>query len=262
MVDEIQRRMTEAKIAHFDETGTRVDKKLWWVHVASNSEYSFFKISPKRGVNGIDECGVLPNFNGTAVHDCWSPYWKYGVTHAVCCAHLLRELTGISENHKDQKWAPGFISLLLAMKKAKEKAMESGKAELSRYYYKKFDKQFDELIKLGREENPMPEPDPNKKGGRRKKGKVLSLIERLEKYKESVCLFINDFAVPFDNNQAERDLRMIKVKTKVSGCFRSENGAHDFLKAMSYIYTAHKHNINAYEAILKAFTGTSEFILE
>ena len=259
-VNRIKQKITESGLGHFDETGTRVDKKLWWVHDASNSEFTYLDISPKRGHLGMEQCGVLPSFHGIAMHDCWTSYWNYkDCRHAVCCAHLLRELTGLTENYPKQKWAAAFIDLLLAMKKVKDKAVEAGKESLSYYHYHKFDKQYDKLIKQAREENPLP-VSMEKKRGRKKKGKILALVERLEKYKAAVCLFIHNFKVPFDNNQAERDIRMIKVKTKVSGCFRSEDGARDYLKIMSYVGTAHKQGHNAYDAIRKAFSGCPEFI--
>ena len=259
-IDKIRQKMSESALGHFDETGTRVDKKLWWVHNASNCEYTYLDISPKRGFNGMEQCGVLPEFKGIAMHDCWVSYWNYtDAEHAVCCAHLLRELTGISENYPEQKWASAFIDLLLEMKKVKDKAVENGKDFLSYYHHHKFDKKYDELIEQARNENPLPETT-EKKHGRKKKGKILALVERLEKYKASVCLFIHNFMVPFDNNQAERDIRMIKVKTKVSGCFRTEEGARDYLKIMSYIGTAHKQGYNAYEAIKNAISGNPDFI--
>ena len=147
------------------------------------------------------------------------------------------------------------------MKKAKEEAIAAGKEALSDYDCQKFDKKYEELIKLAREENPLPETT-EKKRGRKKKGKILALVERLANYKASVCLFIKNFSVPFDNNQAERDLRMIKVKTKVSGCFRSEEGAREYLKIMTYVGTAHKQGYNAYEAIINAISGEPDFIFE
>ena len=261
-VNRIKQKVANSGLGHFDETGTRVDKKLWWVHDASNCEFTYLDISPKRGYLGMEQCGVLPLFHGIAMHDCWASYWSYeDCQHAVCCAHLLRELTGIAENHPEQKWASAFIDLLLEMKKVKDKAVEVGKETLSYYHYHKFDKRYDELIKQAREENPLP-VTTEKKRGRKKKGKILALVERLDNYKVSVCLFIHNFMVPFDNNQAERDLRMIKVKTKVSGCFRSEEGARDYLKIMSYIGTAHKQGHNAYDAIRKAISGCPDFIFE
>lgn len=261
-VNRIKQKVANSGLGHFDETGIRVDKKLWWVHDASNCEFTYLDISPKRGYLGMEQCGVLPLFHGIAMHDCWASYWSYeDCQHAVCCAHLLRELTGIAENHPEQKWASAFIDLLLEMKKVKDKAVEVGKETLSYYHYHKFDKRYDELIKQAREENPLP-VTTEKKRGRKKKGKILALVERLDNYKVSVCLFIHNFMVPFDNNQAERDLRMIKVKTKVSGCFRSQEGARDYLKIMSYIGTAHKQGHNAYDAIRKAISGCPDFIFE
>lgn len=261
-VNRIKQKVTESGLGHFDETGTRVGKKLWWVHDASNCEFTYLDISPKRGCLGMEQCGVLPSFHGIAMHDCWASYWNYkDCRHAVCCAHLLRELIGIAENHPRQKWAVAFIDLLLEMKKIKAKAVEAGKECLSHYHYHKFDKRYNELIKQAREENPLPVVT-EKKCGRKKKGKILALVERLDNYKASVCLFIRNFNVPFDNNQAERDIRMIKVKTKVSGCFRTEEGARDYLKIMSYIGTAHKQGHNAYDAIRKAFSGCPDFIFE
>lgn len=261
-VEKIRQKMQASALGHFDETGTRVDKKLWWVHNASNGEYTYLDISPKRGCKGMEQCGVLTEFKGIAIHDCWASYWNYpDVTHAVCCAHLLRELTGITENHPQQKWAAAFIDLLMEMKKVKDKAVEKGKNSLSYYHYHKFNKRYDDLIEQARTENPIPETT-EKKRGRKKKGKILALVERLANYKASVCLFIRNFNVAFDNNQAERDIRMIKVKTKVSGCFRTEEGARDYLKIMSYIGTAHKQGYNAYEAIRNAILGNPDFIFE
>ncbi|MFI3215019.1 MAG: IS66 family transposase [Eubacteriales bacterium] len=261
-VNMIKQKVIDSGLSHFDETGTRVDKKLWWVHDASNCEFTYLDISPKRGYLGMEQCGVLPLFRGIAMHDCWASYWSYtDIQHAVCCAHLLRELTGIIENHPEQKWASAFMDLLLEMKKVKEKAIEVGKESLSYYHYHKFDKLYNKLIKQAREENPLP-VSTEKKRGRKKKGKILALVERLDNYKASVCLFIYNFMIPFDNNQAERDIRMIKVKTKVSGCFRSEEGSKDYLKIMSYVGTAHKQGHNAYDAIRKAISGCPEFIFE
>ena len=254
--------LLSCKVSHFDETGTRVDGHTEWVHVASNSEYTYLSLNAKRGFLGMESACVLPSFNGIAVHDCWTPYWKYdSLTHAVCNAHLLRELNGAEENHKEQKWAKEFKSLLLYMKKVRDKAVAKGKTALSYYHLHKIDTKYDAVLKTAYEENPLPD-DAVKKRGRKKKGKARALIERLEKYKDSICLFIKDFDVPFDNNQAERDLRMIKVKTKVSGCFRTKEGAKSFLEIMSYVGTAKKHGLNAYTALRNAMNGNSDCIFE
>lgn len=258
--EKIRQAVAGLGLIHCDETGTRIDGKTWWVHNASDMDFTFLSVNRKRGRIGMDAAGILPAFQGITVHDCWGSYWKYqDAIHAVCCAHLLRELNGVEENHPGQTWAARFRQLLLAMKKAKDKALAAGKDEVSYYHLHKFDKQYDEILKTAYDENPLPEPAA-KKRGRQKRGKVLNLICRLENYKASVCLFIRNLCVPFDNNQAERDLRMIKVKTKVSGCFRSEKGAQEYLTIMSYIGTAHKHGINAFTAIREALNGNPDII--
>ena len=179
-VNKIKHKMQASALGHFDETGIRVDKKLWWVHNASNGEYTYLDISSKRGFKGMENCDVLTEFKGIAIHDCWASYWNYtNLTHGVCCAYLLRELTGISENHPEQKWASAFIDLLLEMKKVKDKAVEKGQDSLSYYYHHKFDRRYDELIEQARCENPLPEV-AKKKRGRKKKGKSLHLWNVLQ----------------------------------------------------------------------------------
>lgn len=258
--ERIRQMMISLELIHCDETGSRIDGKTWWVHDASNQDYTYLTIHQKRGQIGMDAADVLPHAQGIIVHDCWGSYWKYqDVTHAICCAHLLRELNGVIENHPEQTWAAKFKKLLLDMKKVRDKALLSNKDEVSYYYRHKFDMEYDAIIKTAYEENPIPKT-PAKKRGRKKKSKVLNLICRLDNYKESVCLFIKNLCVPFDNNQAERDLRMIKVKTKVSGCFRSEEGAREYLTIMSYIGTARKHGINAFTAIREALNGNPDII--
>ena len=258
--EKIRLKMTTRGLIHCDETGTRVDGKTWWVHNASDRDYTYLTINKKRGRIGMDEAGVLPHARGIIVHDCWGSYWQYpDVTHAICCAHLLRELNGVIENHPEQTWAPKFRRLLLDMKKSRDEAVQEHRDELSSQQLSKFDTEYDDIIKSAYEENPLPETSA-KKRGRKKKSKVLNLICRLDNYKASVCLFIKNLCVPFDNNQAERDLRMVKVKTKVSGCFRSEEGAQEYLTIMSYIGCANKHHINAFTAIREALNGNPDII--
>ena len=166
----------------------------------------------------------------------------------------LRELNGAEENHPLQKWPKAFRKLLLNMKATKDEALLSELDHLEPDVIEQFNQEYDRIIREAYSENPVQE-NPSGKRGRPKRGKVLSLIDRLHDFKESVCLFVKNFAVPFDNNQAERDLRMIKVKAKVSGCFRTEEGATDFLKIMSYTGTAKKQGINPFYAILFALSG-------
>ena len=253
-MDAIRDHIKDLAVAHFDETGGRVNGRLYWVHVASNQDSTYLYLSNKRGQRGMEEGKVLPNFHGIAIHDCWPAYWKYDMEHGVCCAHLLRELNGAEENHPSQKWPKAFRNLLLKMKAAKDEAILSGLDQLEADVIEKFDRAYDRIIKKAYRENPVQENASGRRG-RPKRGKILSLIDRLRDLKESVCLFVKNFVVPFDNNQAERDLRMIKVKAKVSGCFRTEEGATDFLKIMSYTGTAKKQGVNPFHAILLALSG-------
>lgn len=253
-VNEICDHIKGLPIAHFDETGCRVNGRLYWVHVASNQDSTYLYLSSKRGKRGMEDGEVLPNFHGITIHDCWPSYWKYDMEHGVCCAHLLRELNGAEENHPSQEWPEALRKLLLKMKAAKEEAVLAGLDHLEPDAIERFDKEYDRIIRKAYRENPVQE-NPSGRRGRPKRGKILSLIDRLRDLKESVCLFVKNFAVPFDNNQAERDLRMIKVKAKVSGCFRTEDGADDFLKIMSYTGTAKKQGVNPFHAILLALSG-------
>jgi len=261
-VERIRLACIDSDLCHFDETGSRVAKKTMWFHDASNELYTYLTVSEKRGQIGMDECNVLPYFKGIAIHDCWKSYWKYsGVRHAVCCAHLLRELTGIIENYPAQIWAKQMIELLLRMKKLRDKAVASDKESLSYYHLHGFEVEYNGIIADARKQNPIKE-NAVKKRGRQAKGKVRALVERLSEYKESICLFTRNFIVPFDNNQAERDIRMVKVKTKVSGCFRTKDGADAFAKIMSYIGTANKHGINSFVAVKQSLNDQSEFIFD
>lgn len=147
------------------------------------------------------------------------------------------------------------------MKTAKEQAIEEGKTELREDLIKALEHEYDEIMAYANMECPPPDKIEPKKRGKKKKGKERALIDRLIKLKDSVCLFIHNFPVPFDNNQAERDLRNVKTKAKVSGCFRTKAGAKTYLKITSYLSTAKKHGINAFEALALAFKGETEKVL-
>lgn len=259
--DYIRSQIAMADLAHFDETGTRAEGHTYWVHTACNASYTYLYFSRKRGQKGMNEGNVLPNFNGTAVHDCWQPYWHYNVRHAICCVHLLRELKGVEDNYKEQTWEKRFSKLLLKMKATKEKLIEKGQAVASYYFRHKFSQEYDEIIEQAYGENPEPPSDPHKRG-RKKRGKVLSLIDRLKKFKSSVCLFFEDFQIPFDNNLAEQSIRIVKVKTKVSGCFRTADGAREYLKIMTYVGTAKKQGHSTFEAIQHAVFGDPEILIK
>lgn len=258
----IKERIIDSKVVNFDETGARTEGKLFWVHNSSTPEYTFQTVSTKRGMRGMEENGVLPKFEGVAVHDCWSAYWRYDqIEHGTCGAHFLRELTGIGEMEPKHKWPKQFAELLMSMKSAKERAQSSDKTHLSKQELDDFGKKYDSIMCLADDECPSPPESSDRGRGRPKKGKERSLIERLQTYKNSVGLFIHDFDVPFDNNQAERDVRNVKTKIKVSGCFRSREGAQNYLDVMSYLGTGRKHGVNPFNALAAAFRGQSDIVL-
>ena len=243
---------------HCDESGARTAGSLAWVHNVSDADLTYQTVSWKRGIIGMQEANFLPEYTGTIVHDCWASYWKFGgLKHAVCCAHLLRELTGIEEIHPEQKWATHIKQLLLHMKRVKERAIENGKNELSYYHQHTFSVNYDRCLQVAVADNPIEPKAPGKRG-RPKKNTARRLADRLIAYKEEVSLFFKKFEIPFDNNQAERDIRMLKVKIKVSGCFRTFEGATDYALMRSYFSSAKKQGINVYHAIRLALDGIPE----
>ncbi len=257
----IKELLCNGSLAHFDETGARNNGKLFWVHSSSTDKLTYQTINEKRGKPGMDDNGVLPGFHGTAVHDRWSPYWKYdGMSHATCNVHLLRDLTGVEENNPEHKWATKLKSLLLEMDRQKERAIDEGRDSLRPWELRQYSFMYDYIMSMAESECPAPDIPPRKKKGRKKKGKERSLIEALKKLKASVCLFIHDFNVPFGNNQAEQDVRNLKARLKVAGCFRTKKGAQDYLDITSYLSTGRKHGINAFDALTSALSGNTDII--
>jgi len=201
-------------------------------------------VHKKRGKEGSEAGGVLPEYTGTVVHDCWKPYFGFDqCKHALCCAHLLRELNALIE--QGQTWAVEMKALLLEMKDVVERYKDNGKSQLSLYYREKFKARYDAALAKGREEI-MP-------SAARKKSKAENLLNRLDTYHAEITRFTGDFDVPFDNNQAERDIRNVKVKQKVSGCFRTVGGANDFAKTSSVVGTVVKFGQSVFGAVRGLF---------
>ena len=246
IVEKIKELLIGSCVVNFDETGVRVEGSTQWVHNSSNAKYTYLTVNKKRGQEGIEDNGVIQNIGGTAVHDCWGAYWKFkDILHAVCCAHLLRELIANIENNPTHIWAERLKTLLITMKTAKEQAIEEGKTELREDLIKALEYEYDEIMAYANMECPPPDKIEPKKRGKKKKGKERALIDRLIKLKDSVCLFIHN----------------VKTKAKVSGCFRTKAGAQTYLKITSYLSTAKKHGINAFEALALAFKGETEKVL-
>ena len=245
--------LKEARLGHFDETGLRVCEEGMWVHVASNTKLTHYAVHQKRGSEATEEIGILPSFRGVAVHDGLTAYGNYErCEHALCNAHHLRELTFVEEEH-EQEWAAEMKALLMEIEEAVREEASSGGTQLAPETTGEFERRYREVLEAGLAANPPPERTG--KRGRPKQTKGKNLVDRLDKHREAVLRFMRDFRVPFDNNQAERDLRMVKVRQKVSGCFRTEEGAAAFLRIRGYISTVRKQGENVLAALEGVFMG-------
>lgn len=245
-----------AEVGHFDETGMRVGGKLMWLHVACTAGLTYYFIHDKRGGAAIEAMNVLPKFAGTSVHDGWKSYAGYACNHALCNAHHLRELLFLVEQYK-QAWAMEMIALLIAIKDQVAAAHASGQNALSAEQLSNFEQRYQSLIEVGLKANPPPVADQSvgKKKGRVKQSPAKNLLDRLEGNQAAVLAFMYDFRVPFDNNQAERDLRMMKLKQKISGGFRSVAGAQMFGRIRGYISTLKKQGLPVLESLGQVFLG-------
>ena len=248
----IKKGIRGSEVAHFDETGIRINGELHWLHVASTAGMSYFFPHSKRGGKAMEEIGILPNFTGTAVHDHWKSYFNYECDHSLCNAHHIRELTFLHEEY-GQDWAKGMIDFLLEVKNEVDKAQG---VSFDSTTVKQFEDRYKRIVGEGMKANPPPEVgEGEKKRGRKKKSKARNLLERLEQYGKETLAFMYDFKVPFDNNQGERDIRMMKVQQKISGTFRSYEGAVSFCRIRSYISTVKKQGGNVITAIQNIFQG-------
>jgi transposase len=234
----LRQQLTQADVVHADESGLRVEGKLNWLHVLSTPTLTHYAVHPKRGQAALHDIGLLSVYQGRAVHDAWASYFQFdNCTHALCNAHHLRELRFVTEQYQ-QPWAGEMAQLLLDIKA--EVAQTTEVMTLSPDRLADYEARFDTLLQAGFDANPPPNTPPPRKRGRKKQSPPKNLLDRLQKYKAETLAFMRDFRVPFDNNLAERDLRMIKVKQKVSGTFRTRSGAEVFCDIRSYISTVRK----------------------
>lgn len=247
----IKKKLRRSAVIHADETGLRVAKRLGYVHVASTPSLTHYAAASHRGRTAIDEINVLPAYRGTCVHDGLLSYTHYTrCRHALCGVHLLRELTYFEEVSPETKaWAGSLKGLLLGMKGEVEQVRGEGGKRLAADQLTELAESYDRLVAHGLSAPPPPDvPEQVRKQGR-------NLLLRLERRKEEVLRFLHDFSVPFDNNQAERDLRMIKLQQKTSGCFRTEDGARRFCRIRSYVSTARKQGRGVFAALEGACKG-------
>jgi transposase len=251
-------KIVASDVVHFDETGMRVSGKLWWLHVACTDGLTYYCVHSKRGREAIDEMEILPQFEGKAIHDGWKSYQNYECEHYLCNAHHLRELTFIWEQYQ-QAWALQMFILLGSIKSAVDEAQATPK-QLATEALDTFEARYQQILDQGFGANPPPPPPPptnhrRKRTGRLKQSPARNLLDRLQNHRASVLGFMHDLDVPFDNNQAERDIRMVKLKQKISGTFRSESGARMFCRIRGYISTLRKQGLNVLDAFISLFSG-------
>lgn len=253
--EQLKRALQRAPVLHSDETGVRRSGRLAWAHVTSTARLTHYAIHAKRGGEATAAIDILPTYTGVSVHDGWKPYQTYtSCHHALCNVHHLRELTFVEEQYQ-QLWAKQLKDLLLEMRTAAEVARAQGHAHLPAPQRHALGAQYQQILAQGHAANPPPQRRP-KQRGRLKQSPVRNLLERLWLGQDQVLAFLDDLTIPFDNNQAERDLRLLKVQQKISGCFRSETGAEAFARLRSLLSTWRKQGVAALEALRTLFTGS------
>ena len=250
---EIKTALSSSRVIHVDETGLYEMSKRIWLHSTSTPSCTYYHADKKRGKEAMDNAGILPGFKGVAVHDHWPSYKHYETCdHACCNVHHIRELQRADEqDHKP--WAKDLKELLHKIKDTVDTAREKGKGHLPVGQVDLFQKKYRTLIDAAKKEYPTPPPREKGKRGRVKQGKSKNLLDRLDRCERDTVRFMYDFNVPFDNNLAERDLRMIKVKQKISGTFRSQEGSAFFCRIRGSISTWKKQGENILEVLTQSF---------
>ena len=249
--DKVKNKLAASEVAHADETGINIGGKGHWLHTVSNDSWTLYYPHEKRGLDAMNDMGVLPRFKGILCHDHWKPYYRLDCTHALCNAHHLRELTRAWEQDA-QQWARKMKNLLETINSKVNDAGGALDAKEARRYLRKYRV----LIKQAEIECPEPvKPDKKGKRGPIKKSKARNLLERLRDYENDTLRFMDNELVPFSNNLGENDIRMTKVQQKISGCFRSMDGAQSFCRIRSYLSTCRKQGVKASHALELLFNG-------
>lgn len=250
----IQTALQGSPVIHNDETGFRIENQRWWLHVAATRFLTLYLAHPKRGQKAMDAMEILPNFHGTSMHDSLSSYLHYHCLHALCVVHYLRELTFIFERYA-QPWAQEMKALLLEIKACVNWAREHAMTNLPEVAIQEIERRYTSLVQTGMAANPPPAKRTGKRGAP-KKSDALNLLIRLHQYHDLILRFMYNFDVPFDNNLAESDLRMMKLRQKISGCFRTQDGAAIFCALRSYLSTMQKQGVHLLTALRSAIVGS------
>ena len=245
IVKEIKEKILNATQIRTDATGARAENRNCYVRNYSTADYTLLIASKGKSKKYIEEAGILNHYAGTIIHDHETVIYNYGLKHGECNVHVSRYLKGCIEN-TGHKWAKDMRSFLCCLNEYKKQLVLHGTKELSKERLEKYSQRYDEILELGIEENKNLKSRYHKKEEKR-------LLNRLKKYKENHLLFIYDFSVPFDNNLSERDLRHVKSKIKISGCFRSLEGLQNYLNVKSIIGTCKKKGMNFYEMVFNIF---------
>lgn len=252
-VDAIGQQVRSEAVVHADESGLRVNANLQWLHTAVTTAYTWYGVHATRGMQALEEHGILKGYFGTLVHDCWAPYWKLDCEHALCGAHLLRELLFVQQSTK-QTWSQGLMDTLQAANIACHVARQNDQATLTPEQIEAFTNRYQALVQEGQGQNLATAKTPGQRG-RAKQSTTYNLLLRLHEREAQVLRFMHDLRVPFTNNLAERAIRMPKVKQKISGCFRTLAGAQNFCLIRSYLDTARKQGVGMLAALQSAFRG-------
>lgn len=256
-IADVKGRLVAEPVVHADETGGRVNGKLWWFHVVSTALFTFLAAHPKRGNDATDAHDILPRFRGVLVSDRWKPYWSYpGLDHQICGAHLLRDLDDVAIVATQTAWTDQMRALLIDALRRTEAARAAGDSALSRHQRARIRARYHTIVADAFAANPEPtrwNGEPRKRDSIEKASFNLAIAFR--DHEREILRFADRLDVPFTNNQAERDLRMVKLQQKISGTFRTPTGAQRFATIRSYIETGRKHGHNPIDLLADLFTG-------
>lgn len=252
-MEALKQNLLQAPLVHADETGYYYENNRNWLHVATTEDCTYYYPHEKRGKEAMDAMGILPTYTGALMHDYWKSYLDYDCQHYLCNVHHLRDLTFCQEQEKST-WAMLMKTLLLDMKQGVDDAIALDLPNLTEAQQNKYLQRYDSLIAQGNIEHPLPQKEAGKRGAV-KKSKSKNLLDRFAKHKDDITQFIKNFAVPFGNNIAEQAVRMMKLKQKISGCFRSKEGAVIFATIRSYIDTMRKNGYGIMDALALAING-------